>query len=186
MAFAKGKISLFGGTGVLIAILIIAMTPMMLPVADAGTLVIKVTDAPVDLEHLNMTVNSLEVRNETGHWIDVPIVGGRISFDLLQLDGVTLEAALGNLDPGNYSMIRMHVVEGLEFTNATSNVEGSQPFAVRVPSEKIRIPIEFEIKSGDTTIVILDITADTEWRIAIANNPAHNLNPVIKPTVIPP
>ena len=83
-------------------------------------------------------------------------------------------------------MIRMHVVEGFEFTNATSTDVGSGPFAVRLPSEKIKIPVEFEIKAGETPIVILDIMADAEWRIAIANNSAHNLNPIIKPTVIPP
>jgi hypothetical protein len=83
-------------------------------------------------------------------------------------------------------MIRMHIVEGLEFTYATRNVEGSDPFAINVPSEKIRIPVEFEIVAGDTTIVILDILADAEWRVAIANNPEHNFNPVIKPIVIPP
>ncbi|MDQ1279456.1 MAG: hypothetical protein QG670_718 [Thermoproteota archaeon] len=177
---------MFGGTGILIAILIIAITPMILPVANAGTLVIKVTDAPVDLKHLNLTVDSFEVKNKTDSWISIPITGGRISFDLLSLNGVTLDAAMSNLKPGNYTMIRMHVVEGLAFTNATSNIEGSQPFAVRVPSEKIKIPVEFEIKTGDTTIVILDIMANAEWRISIANNPENNLNPVIKPTVIPP
>ena len=67
------------------AILVIAMTPMMLPVTNAGTLIIKVTDAPVDLKHLNMTIDSFEVRNKTDGWITVPIEGGRVSFDLLQL-----------------------------------------------------------------------------------------------------
>ena len=133
-----------------------------------------------------MTIDSFEVRNKTGGWINVPINGGRVSFALLQLNGVTLDAALGNLKPGNYTMIRMYIIEGLEFTNATRNVDGSEPFAVRVPSDKIKIPVEFEIKAGDTTIVILDILADAEWRIAIANNPEHNLNPAIKPSVIPP
>ena len=41
MAFTKRKIAILGGTGILIAFLIIAMTPMMLPVANAGTLIIK-------------------------------------------------------------------------------------------------------------------------------------------------
>ena len=105
---------------------------------------------------------------------------------MLQLDRVALDAAIGDLNPEIYTMIRMHIVEGFEFTNATSSIKGSQSFAIRVPSEKINIPIEFEIKAGETTTVILDIMADAEWRMTIANNPAHNLNPVIKPIVIPP
>jgi len=177
------KVTIFGATGILIAILIIATMPMILPTATAGTLVIKITDAPADLRHLNMTIDSFEVRNETGDWIEVPIEGGRISFDLLKLGGVTMDAAIGHLEQGIYNMVRMHVVEGLEFTNATSTEIGVDPFALRVPSEKFKILVNFEIKAGGTTILILDIQVDT---INIASNPEHNLKPVIKATVIPP
>jgi len=77
----------------------------------------------------------------------------------------------------------MHMVEGLEFTNATQS-ETSEAFVFRVPSEKIRIPVDFDLSAGLSTIVILDIVPDTEWRTTIAGNPEHNLCPVIKPTVI--
>ena len=88
-----------------------------------------------------------------------------------------------DLEAGRYDMIRMHMVEGLEFTNATQS-ETSEAFAFRVPSEKIRIPVDFDLSAGLSTIVILDIVPDTEWRTTIAGNPEHNLCPVIKPTVI--
>ena len=182
----KNKVAVFGGAGVLIAIAIIASTTMMLPVAKAGTLVIKITDAPADLSSLYLTIDSFEVRNETGHWINVTKEGYRKSFNLLMLDGVTIDIATSDLEGGHYDMIQMHIVEGLEFTNATLNVEGSESFAVRVPSERVKIPVEFDIEAGLTTIVILDILPDAEWRIAIANNPEHNLNPVIQSTVIHP
>jgi hypothetical protein len=176
---------MFGAAGFIVAIAMIASTTMMLPVARAGTLVIKITDAPADLRSLNLTIDSFEVRNETGQWINVTGDGYRKSFDLLMLDGVTMDVATSNLKAGDYDMIRMHIVEGLEFTNATLS-ETSEAFAVRVPSEKIKVPVDFELGAGLTTTVILDVAPDTEWRTAIASNPEHNLNPVIKPTVIPP
>jgi hypothetical protein len=188
MALNRTKTTMFGAAGFLIALLIIAATPIMLPVANAGTLIIKITDAPVDLKQLFLTIDSFEVRDENGNWmaIDIPIEGSRVSFDLLMLDGVTIDGANGELEGGHYDMIRMHIVEGLDFTYAIKNEEGATAFAVRVPSEKIKIPVEFDIEAGATTIVILDILPDAEWRIAIAENLEHNMNPVIKPIVIPP
>jgi hypothetical protein len=183
--YSRSRVTMFGAAGFIVAIALIASTTMMLPVAKAGTLAIKITDAPTDLYSLNLTIDSFEVRNETGQWINVTGQGYRKSFDLLMLDGVTIDVATRNLGVGHYDMIRMHIVEGLEFTNATMN-ETRETFAVRVPSEKIRIPVDFELSAGRTTTVILDIVPDTEWRTAIASNPEHDLNPVIKPTVIPP
>jgi len=183
--YSRSRVVIFGATGFIVAIAMIASTTMMLPVANAGTLVIKITDAPADLHSLNLTIDSFEVRNKTGQWINVTGDGYRKSFDLLKLDGVTADGATSSLKTGHYDMIRIHIVEGLEFTNATLS-ETSEAFAVRVPREKITIPVDFDLSAGLSTTVILDIVPDTEWRIAIASNPEHNLNPVIKPTVIPP
>ena len=160
-------------------------TPNIGNVASEGTLKILVTDAPVrDLKHLNITIDSFEVhRNDTDEWISVRIEGGQVSFDLLALKNgnITEEAAVGTIPPGNYTMIRMHVVEGLAYTNATLDDDSAIP--LNVPSEKIRIPVHFEIEAGQTTTVILDITADS---VHIASNPDHNFRPVVKPIVTPP
>jgi hypothetical protein len=177
---------LYGAAGVLIAIVILAATPYVMPLVATGTLVVQITDAPADLRHLNMTIDHFEAHNnETEEWVNVPIEAGAVSFDLLTLDGVTLDAAIAQLEPGNYTMIRMHVVAGFEFTNATIiHDDGSvEDVNVKVPSEKLRILVRFEIKEGETTTVLLDIQADT---VSIANNPQHNVNPVIKATIIPP
>lgn len=186
MAFNVRRTMIYGVVGFLMAVLIIAATPMILPTAATGTLVVKITDAPVDLRHLNMTIDSFEAHNNvTGEWVAVPIDTGMVSFDLLSLDGVTMDAAIAQLDPGTYHMLWMHIVDGFAYTNATivHDDESLEHVAVRVPSEKLRILVRFEIEAGETTTVILDIQADT---ISIANNPQHNVNPVVKATVIPP
>jgi len=185
----------FAAVGILLAILIIGgiaaagfkIPELKLPstVSDKGTLMIMITDAPVrDLKHLNITIDSFEVhRNDTDEWISVSITGGRVSFDLLALKNgnLTKEAAIGTVDAGNYTMIRMHIVEGLQFTNAT--LDDGTAIPLNVPSEKIKIPVHFEIESGQTTSIILDITIDS---VHIASNPQQNLRPVVKPIVTPP
>jgi hypothetical protein len=197
MADEIRDIGIFAAAGILVAVLIIAgvvaggirFPSLRLPsmVSDKGTLIIKITDAPVrDLKHLNITIDSFEVhRNDTDEWITIPIGGGRVSFDLLHLKNgnITADAAIGAVQPGNYTMIRMHIVEGLEFTNATLDDDAGTVIPLNVPSEKIKIPVHFEIKAEETTTIILDITADSAH---IASNPDHNLRPVIKPIVTPP
>jgi len=195
LAYDVRKILFSGAMGLLAAILIIAsvsLSPMMLPqifppvTAKTGTLLVKVTDAPVpDLKHLNLTINSVEVCNETGDWIELPILGGVASFDLLQLENVTRDLAIGGIPPGNYTKIRMRIVEGLKYTNAT--LGDGRVIELNVPPGHVDIRVQFEIKAGKTTSLIIDIIVD---KIHIAERgksgkPA-NLNPQFKAIVIPP
>jgi hypothetical protein len=133
-----------------------------------------------------LTVDNFEAHNNvTGEWVDVPIETGSVSFDLLARDGITMDAAIAQLDPGTYHMLRLHIVDGFAYTNATivHDDDSVEEVAVRVPSEKLKILVRFDIEAGETTTVILDILADT---VSIANNPQHNVNPMVKVTVIPP
>ena len=64
-----------------------------------GTLMVLLTDAPVELEHLNITIDSLSARNvdnDTEAWIDIPFVDGKdeVYFDLLALQNVTMNLAI--------------------------------------------------------------------------------------------
>jgi Domain of unknown function (DUF4382) len=176
----------FAAAGILIATVLIAVgtlgptviLPAMFP-AKTGTLNIKVTDAPVqDLSSLNITVDSIEIhQQETDQWINVTIIDGQVTFDLVKLRNVTQDAAIDELPLGNYTKVRMHIL------SATAKIDGGDVITVRFPSGKLDIIVHFEVKAGQTTAVILDIQVDT---IKIAENPQHNVTPVIKATVIPP
>lgn len=176
----------FAVIGILIATGLIAigtfgptvLLPTIFP-ARAGTLDIKVTDAPVqDLSSLNITVDQFEVhQQETGQWINVTINKGQVTFDLVKLRNITQDAALDQITPGNYTKIRMHVL------SAIAQIDGGDLITVRFPPNKLDIIVHFEVKAGQTTSVILDIQVDT---FKIAENPQHNATPVIKATVIPP
>ncbi|UCE29763.1 MAG: DUF4382 domain-containing protein [Candidatus Bathyarchaeota archaeon] len=191
MAHDARKTFFYGATGVLIAVLIIAAvvsSPMISlhffpPVkADTGVLTVKVTDAPVpDLKHLNLTIDGVEVKNETGSWTSIPILSGEESFDLLELENVTRDLAIGELPAGNYSKIRMQIV------SANATLMDDTNFSLNVPPGHTDIHVRFEIEAGNTTSLIIDIIVD---KIQIAERgesgkPAH-LNPQFKAIVIPP
>lgn len=153
------------------------LTRLLFP-PKTGTLIVEVTDAPVSsLKHLNISIDSVEVQKESEGWIKLEIRNA--SFDLLKLQNVTSTLAIGELEPGNYSKIRMHIVEA----NATLN-DGTV-ILLNVPPGHIDLQVQFEIEAGRKTTILIDIDVD---KIQIAENaisgkPA-NLNPQFKTTVL--
>ena len=181
MAYDARRVIVSGAAGVLLAALIIVATTMTstffpLPQPETGTLLIKITDAPADLKHLYITIDSFEVKAVDGGWVHVKIPGGRVSFDLLQLSNSSIDAAVDELKTGKYRMIRMHIVQGLAYTNAT--LKNNQVIRVNVPSEKIMfVTPTFEIKAGEKTILLLDLQVNT---VHLASNPQHTLAPAMR------
>jgi len=189
MAYDFKKIFLYGATGILAAVIIAAVfsASMMFHIfpqveAKTGMLIVKVTDAPVpDLRHLNITINQVEVCNETGNWTSLPILGGVAYFDLLKLENVTMDLSISEIPIGNYTKIRMRIV------SANATLADGRIITLNVPSGRIDIHVHFEIKPGKTTSLIIDIIVD---KIHIAEKgksgkPA-NLNPQFKAIIILP
>jgi len=194
MTYDMRKILYYGVTGVLVAVVLSALvssSPTILQyvlpgagpkVRTTGTLIVKVTDAPVpDLKNLNLTIDQVAVLNKTGHWITLDIAGDSKYFDLLKLQNVTEDLAIGEIPAGNYTKIRMRIVSA----NATLG-DGSE-IDLNVPPGHADIRVDFEIKPGEETTLIIDIIVD---KIMIAERgmsgkPA-NLNPQFKAIVVPP
>jgi len=185
-------IGIFAATGILVAVLIIAgvvaggirFPSLKLPgiVYNRGTLIVKLTDAPVQLEHLNVTITSLSIHkamDDQEAWVDLapPFVNGKqnVSVDLLELVNVTRDIAKVDIDPGNYTKIRIGIEE------AKAKYEGAEDWeVVRVPPGKdppahIDVIVHFEIEDDEEVMLLIDVTA--EW-IAISNS--GNLRPVLK------
>ena len=186
MAYGTRKILIYGVIGILAAT-ILSSSIMMLPNlfmanANTGTLVVKVTDAPVpDLLNLYLTISSVEVLDSTGGWIPLPVNGETNTFDLLKLENVAMDLAIGKIPVGDYSKIR------LKIDTASATLSDESKIDVNVPPGHIDLQVKFEIKEGETTGLIVDIIAD---RVKIAERgksgePA-NLNPQFKLIVIPP
>jgi len=184
-------IGIFAVIGVLAAILIIAGVfaggfsfpslrfPGLGPVAsDKGMLLVKLTDAPVDLTHLNVTIDSVYAHrvadgNET--WEKLGFVGNvsEVYVDILSLQNVTMDLSLTEIPAGNYTKLRLSIL------TANATYATGENVTLRVPSDKIDVIVHFEIKPGETTKLLLDMQAD--W---VAISRSKNLRPVLKATVL--
>ena len=183
MAVGTKKMSLYGVTGVLVAALIIAgivFSGLRLPtfIPNTGTLIIKLTDAPVDLEHLNITIDSVSVQrveDDTETWENLTFVEGvsEVYFDLLALRNVTMDLSITEIPPGNYTMIKMHI------KTANATYVGGGNVTLTVPSENIKVIVHFEVKRSEETAVLIDMVPD--W---VAISQSNRLRPVLKATVI--
>jgi len=178
---AMRRVGVFGVAGVLVAVLIIAgvvMSGLKLPgfPLHGGTLKVLLTDAPVELEHLNVTISNLTVHKEQngeGGWVVLapPFVGGgsSVEVDLLELVNVTRDIVIVGIESGNYTKIRIEIAE------AEAKRVGEDWEPVQVPSGRIDIIVHFEIEDGEETILLIDMTAD--W---VAISESGNLRPVLK------
>ena len=159
MAYDWRKIGAFGATGIVVAAMIIlvflptqqevGVNPIVAlqEIPGYGVQLVKITDEPVNILHLNLTIDGFEIKLPSGDWAEVEVDGGKVSFNLLRDHGTSVSADVGNLDPGNYSMIRFSIVRGLEYTNAT--LDDGEVIIVDVPSMKVEIETqEFEIAEG--------------------------------------
>jgi len=183
MAEDLRRVGVYGVGGVLVAALIIAgiiAVGIRLPslAFHSGTLVVKLTDAPVELERLNLTIGSVDaqrVENGEETWGDLSFVDDLSEFrvdNLLELSNVTRDLSITEIPPGNYTKLRMSV------TKAEATYIGGDTVELTVPPGHIDIIIHFEIKAGETTRIIVDMQAD--W---VAISQSQTLRPVLKATL---
>lgn len=182
------KIWLFGATGILIAIIIIAsmvvggvyFPGIRLPrtASTKGKLTILVMDAPVELEHLNVTIDWVNIKDKKGNWIDLEIKGGAPFYvDLLSLQNVTETLSETEIPAGNYSRLNLHVLTA----NATG--VGGDTIKLKIPSDILKVVFAppLKVESGGSTTVLIDLQPNDLKSIAISHN--LNLRPVIRAMV---
>jgi hypothetical protein len=177
------KAGIYGAAGVIVAGLIIAgiMTSgLKLPgfASNKGTLSIKLTDAPVELKHLNVTITELKVHKAEdeggeGEWITLPFVGDMTYYyvDILSLQNISRDLSAEEISPGNYTIIRMTISKA----NATYS-DGSIVEPLIVPPGHIDVNARFEIEADFETVLLVDITAHI--------SDTDRLSPVLKATVV--
>jgi hypothetical protein len=182
MENSSKKIAFRMTAGILVAITIIVavlVSGITLPGLESktGRLNVLLTDAPVDLEKLDVTITGVEIHKsgengEPGAWLE--LVTDDITFNLLEFqNGKYLELASMDIPSGNYTKARLFVSEA----RATYK-ETTESVPLTVPPEKIDVITEFELANGGTRTVIIDMEPD--W-IAISQN--DSLRPVLKATI---
>jgi hypothetical protein len=185
------NIGIYGAVGVLVAALIIASVvvggvyfpSLRLPslASDKGRLIIEVMDKPVDLKHLNITIDRLSIQrveNETEEWIDLDLLGGEsVYFDLLALQNVTMTLSDTEIPTGNYTQLKMHVLTA----NATY-LDGETVELRKVPSGHIKVLLKprLEMRSAESVTVIIDLEPNTA-KIGISQS--LSLKPTMKAIV---
>ena len=141
---------------------------------QTGTLVVLLTDAPVNVTHLNITIDSFFVKLENESWIDMPFVNGKdeVYFDLLALYNVTMELSDAEIPVGNYTKMRMTI------KTANATLASGETVDLTVPPGHIDVIIHFEVEPAETTVLLVDMEAD--W-VAISKN--NSLRPVLTASV---
>ncbi len=152
-------------------------------ISALGTLVVKMKDKPVeDADQVWVTISSIKVHYaDNDEWFE--LFNGSFDYDLLELkdNPATLDKSL--LPAGHYNQIRVEVTEGwivfLEDDGQGGFVEAN--YDLKIPSGKIKIPVQFHIEEDGMTLLILDFDAAESIKVTKrGNKDSYILHPVIK------
>lgn len=180
MSNGKQRIGLYGVIGILVATLIIAgfiYAENIFQTSGKGTLKILITDKPVELSHLNITIDWVRVQAENGDLSNLTLKTEPFYFDLLQLQNISSTLSETQIPSGNYTMIQMHVITA----NATFT-DGTEA-ELNVPSDVIKVLLSphLNLENGGQVTVLLDLQPGDLNTIAISHS--LNLRPIIKAVV---
>jgi len=144
---------------------------------DVGTLQLKITDAPGDLNITEalVTISSIEAHiaaggnNSSAGWITV--ISEPQQFDLILLENVTDVLGSEILDAGIYTQIRLNVDEALV------TIDDVQ-YDLKIPSKTVKLVHQFIIGPDTTTTLILDF--DVQESVHKTGNDKYIMQPTIK------
>ncbi len=144
---------------------------------EKGTLTLKITDAPGDLNisEALVTISYVEVHiaaggnNSSAEWVTV--INESQQFDLIQLVNVTDILASTLLDVGIYTQIRLHIAEALV------TIDDIQ-YDLEIPSKTVKLVCQFIIEPENTTTLILDF--DIQESVHKTGSDKYILQPTIK------
>ena len=141
-------------------------------IGSMGTLSVQVKDATSNVSNLYLTISNIELQGSGNS--TTTFKTSSITFDLLAL--VNVSKILGNdsVPAGNYTMIRFTIV------SAVATVSGVNE-TLTVPSGQMKVPTQFQVASGKTTVIVLEINPGQ-----INISASRNLRPVVTPHVSGP
>lgn len=114
-------------------------------------------------------------------WIELNILPGRETFDLLLIQDLEQVLATGEIDPGKYTQVRMHISSVVvEYLDGS----GTNTATAIVPSGSIKFVRPFNVEAGMTTSLLFDFIADES--VVFTGSGKVNFKPVIKLTVTEP
>ncbi len=149
------------------------VTPDTPAVKETGTLILHITDQPLEgLKALNVTISKIEIRlvPEKGENEWVVFSEEEKAFDLMQLSGVTGLLGEKERPVGKYTQIRLTV------KSAEVVLEDDSVHATEIPGGTVKLVKAFEIREGKTTELVLDFRPESVKKAG----PNYVMTPVIK------
>jgi hypothetical protein len=137
-----------------------------------GMLQLFLTDKPIDLKEVWVTITDIQVHKTGENWINFDASGD--SVDLLTL--VNREQLLQSkpLEAGTYTGIRLQVSDG-HIVDADGN-----RCDLKIPSGKVEIPLNFKIEAGNNEEVVLDFNAEKSVHVT---QTGHNGQCILRPVI---
>jgi len=140
-----------------------------------GTVYFSVTDAAANMENVTevtMTTDSVQLRNESGSWIDA--TSDQKAFNLLQLNasGNTQLWAATQVEAGMYDQVRMNI------DSVTVTTAGGEETRATMPSESVTIDGTVNVNGNATTSTEFDVIADES--LHTATNGSYVFAPVVE------
>ena len=134
-------------------------------------------DKPVELEHLNMTIDWAKIQDQDENWHNLTLKTEPFYFDLLALQNVSETLSETEIPAENYTKIWMHVL------TANATYPDGTVADLRVPSDTIKVLLKpyLSLEGGGQVTVLIDLQPENLNSIAISRN--LNLRPVIKAMV---
>ena len=142
------------------------------PGSQSGMLKLSLTDKPIDLDEVWVTITNIEVHKTGGNWISFDASGD--SVDLLTLENREQVLQSAQLDEGKYTGIRLEVSEG-----HIIDADGER-CNLKIPSGSIKIPLNFNIEAGNETNVVLDFNAEKSVHVV---HTGHNEQCIMRPVI---
>jgi len=140
---------------------------------EAGIIEIRATDAPpTGVSSIVVSVDNIQVHKSGAaedSWITV--VDSEKTFDLVEIQGAEVFLGDADVEPGQYTQIRLDV------TAVTVTLEGTE-IPAELPGEKLKVVRNWEVIAGETTILTLDFEADKF--VVITGEGRAQVKPVLK------
>ena len=152
---------------------------------------IEVSDVEQDFDLLELKNNPVPIVSadlEAGHYNQirmdvVEVYSGLQDFDLLELKNNPVPIATATLEAGHYNQIRMDVVDGsIVFLEDDGLGDFDEvPYDLKIPSNEIKIPVQFYIEASGEAEIILDFDAEKSIKVTQqGKKDSYKLRPVIK------
>jgi hypothetical protein len=116
--------------------------------------------------------------DEEAGWLPLDILEGKEIFDLLQIQGIEEVLAVTELEPGNYTQIRMTI------SNVQVKLGDGDLQNATLPSGKLKFVRPFDIAENQTTALLFDF--DAEKSVTVTGSGQIIVKPVIKLSMTTP